>query len=55
MRQELETIMTILLAQPEYERKQMALILICSTLNDISNNDAKKTYNKIKDILTNET
>ena len=55
MKTELETIMQILLAQPEYERKQMALILICSTLTDISINDAKNTYDKIKNILVNET
>lgn len=55
MKKELEIIMQILLAQPEYERKQIALILICSTLNDISVNDAKNTYDKIKNILINET
>lgn len=55
MKKELEIIMQILLAQPEYQRKQIALILICSTLNDISVNDAKNTYDKIKNILANET
>jgi len=55
MKKELELIMQILLAQPEYQRKQMALILICSTLTDISVNDAKNTYDKIKNILVNET
>lgn len=55
MKKELELIMQILLARPEYERKQIALILICSTLNDISVNDAENTYYKIKNILVNET
>lgn len=55
MKRELEIIIEILLAQPEFERKQIALILICSTLNDISVNDAKKTYDKIKKILANKT
>ena len=55
MEKELELIMQILLAQPEYQRKQMALILICSTLNDISVDDAKNTYNNIKNILANES
>lgn len=55
MKKELEVIMQILLSQPEHERKQMALILICSTLTEISVNNAKNTYNKIKNILVNET
>ena len=55
MKKELETYLQVLLCQPEFERKQIALILICSTLNDISVNDAKKTYDKIKKILANKT
>lgn len=51
MKKELETYLQVLLCQPEYERKQIALILICSTLNNVSDNEARDTYDKIKDIL----
>jgi len=51
MRKELETIMQLLLMQPEFERKQMALILICSTLNSVSDIEARETYDKIKNML----
>ena len=51
MKKELETYLQVLLCQPEYERKQIALILICSTLNNVSDNEARATYDKIKDIL----
>lgn len=47
MREELETICTILVNLEEYERKQIMSVLLASMLNDFPNQQAKETYNSI--------
>ena len=47
MRQELETICTILVNLPEYERKQIMSVLLASMLNNLSNEEAQATYYSI--------
>ncbi len=47
MRNELKTICTILVNLPEYERKQIMSVLLASMLNDISADEASKTYDEI--------
>ena len=47
MRKELETICMILVNLPEYERKQIMSVLLASMLNDIPNEEARRTYDEI--------
>lgn len=42
-----EQICKVSLELPEYERKQIISILIASMLTKMSDDDAKKTYNKL--------
>ena len=49
MDQELEDICSVLLQRPEYQRKEVISILIASMLTEMSDKEAKKTYDKLKD------
>ncbi len=52
MRKELETICTILVNLPEFERKQIMSVLLASMLNDIPEQQARRTYEKITSMLS---
>ena len=47
MREELETICTILVNLPEYERKQIMSVLLASMLTNLANEEAQATYYSI--------
>lgn len=54
MDQELEGICSVLLQRPEYQRKEVISVLIASMLTEMSDKEAKKTYNKLIKALRNE-
>ena len=47
MREELETICTILVHLPEHERKQIMSVLLASMLEDLPKEEARDTYESI--------
>ena len=47
MDQELEDICSVLLQRPEYQRKEVISVLIASMLTEMSDKEAKKTYDKL--------
>lgn len=52
MRKELETICTILVNLPEYERKQIMSVLLASMLNEYPEQKARETYERITSMLS---
>ena len=50
----IENILKILLPLPEYQKKQIAIALLCSTVTNETYKETKKAFEKIQYILAYE-